>query len=153
MTVRVAFIAVYVGVASLLGAGAAHAEDDGLLLAAAKREAARLSAAAAVATPPAGRGSWVARHPVATGALVGTAAGLALSRVDAIGGTNHDPRVAFIGTAVGAWGGLVASAVQQSRSGRRVRRGTKIGIAAGAVAMIVVPWAACYGAGGCGGVS
>lgn len=152
MTVRVAAVAVYVIATALLSADAAHAQGAGPLLSAAQREVARLSVDGALGAQAPG-GHWIARHPVAAGALAGTVAGLALSRVDAIGGANHDPRVAFIGTGVGAWGGLVASAVQQSRRGRRVGRGTKIGIAAGAVALVVVPWLACYGAGGCGGVS
>jgi hypothetical protein len=85
--------------------------------------------------------------------LAGTAAGAALSRVDAIGGVNHDPRVALVGTAVGAWGGLIASAVHRAHSGDRVGLGTKIGIVAGAVSLVVVSLLACYGAGGCGGFS
>jgi hypothetical protein len=97
--------------------------------------------------------SWVARHPVIVGTLIGTGAGFALSRVDAIGGANHDPRVALIGAGAGAWGGLVASAVQKVRAKEKVGLGRKIGIAAGAVGLIALPVLACYGAGGCGGVS
>ena len=94
--------------------------------------------------------SWIVRHPVIAGTLIGTGAGLALSRVDAIGGRNHDPRVALIGAGAGAWGGLVASAVQKARARKKVGTGTKVGIAAGAVALVVLPVLACYGAGGCG---
>lgn len=97
--------------------------------------------------------SWIVRHPVIVGTLIGTGGGLALSRVDAIGGMNHDPRVALIGAGAGAWGGLVASAVHKARTKQKVGLGTKIGIAAGAVAIIVLPVLACYGAGGCGGSS
>jgi hypothetical protein len=97
--------------------------------------------------------NWFARHPVIAGTLIGTGAGLALSRVDSIGGVNHDPRVGLIGAAAGAWGGLIASAAQKSRGGHKVGAGTKIGIVAGAVGLIVLPVAACYGAGGCGGSS
>jgi len=97
--------------------------------------------------------NWFVRHPVLTGAAVGTGVGFALSRSDSIGGLNHDPSVALIGTAVGAWGGLVGSAVHKSGTGQRVGAGTKIGIIAGAVGLIVVPVLACYGAGGCGGSS
>ncbi len=69
--------------------------------------------------------NWFVRHPVMTGTLVGTGAGLALSRVDSIGGVNHDPRVGLIGAAVGAWGGLIASAAQKSRAGHKVGAGSK----------------------------
>ena len=93
------------------------------------------------------------RHPVLTGAAIGTGVGFVLSRSDTIGGLNHDPSVALIGTAVGAWGGLVASAAHKSGTGQKVGAGTKIGIVAGAVGLIVVPVLACYGAGGCGGSS
>ncbi len=97
--------------------------------------------------------NWFARHPVVTGTSIGTGAGLALSQVDAIGGVNHDPRVALIGAAAGAWGGLIASASQTARAGRKVGVGTKIGIALGAASLTVLPVVACYGAGGCGGSS
>ena len=97
--------------------------------------------------------NWFARHPVVVGTLIGAGTGAALSSVDAIGGANHDPAVILIGAGAGAWGGLVASAVQKSRAKQRVGRGTKIGIFAGAVALVVVPVVACYGAGGCGGSS
>jgi hypothetical protein len=96
---------------------------------------------------------WVVRHPVIVGALIGTGAGAALSRIEAIGGRSHDPRVALMGTGVGAWGGLIASAAHKARSKEKVGVGTKIGIAAGAVGLIVLPVLACYGAGGCGGSS
>jgi hypothetical protein len=96
---------------------------------------------------------WLGRHPVLAGTLIGTGAGLALSRVDAIGGANHDPKVALIGAGAGAWSGVIASAVQKARAGKKVGAGTKIGIVSGAVALIVLPVLACYGAGGCGGVS
>jgi hypothetical protein len=97
--------------------------------------------------------NWFARHPVITGTLIGAGAGLALSRVDSIGGVNHDPRVGVLGAAIGAWSGLIASASQKVGAGQKVGVGTKIGIAAGAASLIVLPVAACYGAGGCGGSS
>jgi len=99
------------------------------------------------------RARWAVRHPVIVGALIGTGAGMALSRIEVIGGTNHDPRVALIGTGVGALSGLIASAVHTARRKEKVGLGTKIGIAAGAVGLIVLPVLACYGAGGCGGSS
>jgi len=97
--------------------------------------------------------NWFVRHPVMTGTLIGAGAGLVLSRVDAIGGVSHDPRVGVIGAAIGAWVGLISSAAQTSRAGHKVGAGTKIGIAAGAVGLIVLPVVTCYGAGGCGGSS
>ena len=92
--------------------------------------------------------SWIVRHPVVTGTLVGTGVGFGLSRVDSVGSVNHDPRVTLIGTGAGAWGGLIASAVHNAHSGEKVGVGTKIGIAAGAVALIVLPALALIGAGG-----
>jgi hypothetical protein len=97
--------------------------------------------------------NWMVRHPVIVGASIGTGVGLILSRFDTIGGVNHDARVALVGTAVGAWGGLIASAAQKKRAGNTVGIGTKIGIVAGAIGLVVVPVVACYGAGGCGGSS
>jgi hypothetical protein len=97
--------------------------------------------------------SWVVRHPVITGTLIGAGGGAVLSRSRAFGGANHDPRVMLIGAGAGAWGGLVASAIHKARAREKVSVGTKIGIAAGAVGIIVLPLLACYGAGGCGGVS
>ena len=122
------------------------------LQAALLRERARLAQSPAQAQPPQG-GGWIVRHPVVVGTLVGTGVGAALSRSEAIGGVNHDARVALAGAGAGAWGGLVASAVHKARIKEKVGAGTKIGIVAGAVAIAVLPWLACYGAGGCGGSS
>lgn len=152
MTPRFLTAALVFAALSFVGASPAQSQTDGPLRAAARREVARVAATTSVGAQT-GRAGWVTRHPVMTGAAAGTVAGLALSRLDAIGGANHDPRVAFLGTAVGAWGGLVGSALYDARHGRRVGLGRKIGIAAGAVALVAGPWLACYGAGGCGGVS
>ena len=76
-----------------------------------------------------------------------------LAQTRAIGGVNHDPRVVLMGTAVGAWSGLIASAVHKARVKEPVGPGAKIAIAAGAISLVVLPLVACYGAGGCGGVS
>jgi hypothetical protein len=118
--------------------------DDGPLAAAVRRAGEALGQSSG---PVPEEDRWIVRHPVLVGTLIGTGAGLALSRVDAIGGANHDPRVALIGAGAGAWGGLVASAVHKSRAKKKVGIGTKIGIASGAVALIVLPVLACYGAG------
>ena len=98
-------------------------------------------------------GGSIVRHPVIAGTAIGAGAGLALAQIDAIGGREHDPRVALIGAGGGAWGGLIASAVQHARAGKRIGIGTKVGIVAGAVGLVVLPALACYGAGGCGGSS
>ena len=129
--------------------------DEGPLHAAVRREGARLAQnpASDPQTVKKQNSGWIVRHPVLAGTLIGTAGGAALSRVDTIGGTNHDSRVALIGAGAGAWAGLIASAVHKARAKERVGAGTKIGIAAGAVGLIVLPALACYGAGGCGGSS
>jgi hypothetical protein len=135
--------------------GVVQHAGEGLLPAAVRHGAARLvhDAAPLPQTATQQRRSWIRRHPVIAGKLIGTGAGAALSRIDALGGANHDPRVALIGTGAGAWGGLIASAVQKARSKEKVGVGTKIGIAGGAVGLVVLPVLACYGAGGCGGFS
>jgi len=97
--------------------------------------------------------SWIGRHPVLFGTAVGAGTGLILSQTDAVGGLNHDPRVALAGAGIGAWTGLVVSSVQKARAGKKVSTGSKVGIVAGAIAIVVLPVLACYGAGGCGGTS
>jgi hypothetical protein len=124
---------------------------DGPLRASLRREGARLIQGSAQA--PKQRESWIVRHPVILGTLIGTGVGAGLSQTEAIGGRNHDPKVALLGAGVGAWGGLIASAVHTARTGQKVGVGRKIGIIAGAVGLVVVPALACYGAGGCGGSS
>lgn len=133
------------------GAALGRRADDGPLRAAVRREAIRLAQRSAQ-VPRQGE-SWIVRHPVIVGTLIGTGVGAGLSQIEAIGGVNHDPKVALVGAGVGAWGGLIASAVHKARTKQRVGVGTKIGIIAGAVGLIVVPVLACYGAGGCGGSS
>jgi hypothetical protein len=132
---------------SQLGAHVVRSPDHEPLLAAIRRAGKTLGQSSGPVPEEPG---WIVRHPVIAGTLIGTGGGLALSRVDAIGGVNHDPRVALIGAGAGAWGGLVASAVHKARAKEKVGVGTKIGLAAGAVSLIVLPVLACYGAGGCG---
>jgi hypothetical protein len=124
------------------------------LYAAGLREATRLAQnGAAVQRSASGpQRSWPGRHPVLFGTLLGTAGGAVASRTPA-GGVNHDPRVMLIGAGVGAWAGSIASAVQKAHNKEPISTGTKIGIAAGAISLIVLPLGACYAAGGCGGVS
>lgn len=141
------------GTSSALHARMQLGSPEGPLRAALRRETAALAAQRSTAPnpdpDPTPSSSWWSRHPVLAGALIGTGGGAVLSRVDAIGGQSHDPRVALIGTAAGAWGGLIASAVQKSRRHEKVPAGTKALIAGGAVSLVVVPYLTCYAAGGC----
>jgi hypothetical protein len=138
-----------------LGGTVVRSADEGPIHAAVRREGARLgqNSAPDPQTVNQQQPGWIVRHPVLVGTLIGTAGGAALSRVDTIGGENHDPRVALVGAGAGAWAGLVASAVHKARTNEKVSIGAKIGIAAGAVGLVVLPALACYGAGGCGGSS
>ena len=136
-----------------VGEIAVRSTDEGPLHAAVRRASARLIQGPVPGPQASQSSNWIVRHPVISGTLIGTAGGAVLSRTRTFGGVNHDPRVMLIGAGAGAWGGLVASAVQKARAREKVGIGTKIGIAAGAVGIIVLPLLACYGAGGCGGVS
>jgi protein-S-isoprenylcysteine O-methyltransferase Ste14 len=140
---------------SEVGGTVVRSADEGPLHAAVRREGARLAQSSAPDPQTAHQQGprWIVRHPVIVGTVIGTGGGAALSRVEAIGGVNHDPRVALIGTGAGAWGGLIASVVHKARAGERIGVGAKIGIVVGAVGLIVLPVLACYGAGGCGGSS
>ncbi len=141
------------GVISDGGGTLTRSGDEGPLHAAVRRAGAQLMQSPALGPQAPQPSSWVVRHPVITGTLIGVGAGAALSRTRAAGGANHDPRVALIGAGAGAWSGLVAGAVHKARAREKVGVGTKIGIAAGAIGIVVLPLLACYGAGGCGGVS
>jgi len=125
--------------------------QEGPLHAAARRAGAQLAQSPAPIQQA--QPGWIVRHPVITGTMIGAGAGAVLSRTQPVGGYNHDPRVVLVGAGAGAWGGLVAGAIQKARAKEKVGVGTKIGIAVGAVGMVVLPLLACYGAGGCGGVS
>jgi len=97
--------------------------------------------------------SPVGRHPVLLGTVIG-AAGAAVWQASACGGSScNTGAAALVGAGAGAYGGLVASAVQTARAGRPVSRGVKMGLVVGAAAAVAGGWLACYGAGGCGGVS
>jgi len=127
--------------------------EEGPLHAAVRRIGTHLAGSSALIPQPSPRSSWVVRHPVVTGTLAGIGTGAVLSRTRTFGGLNQDPRIMLVGAGVGAWGGLIASAVHKARAREKVSVGEKIGIAAGAVAIVVLPLLACYGAGGCGGAS
>ena len=106
---------------------------EGPLHAAARRGGAELTQSPAPA--PQAQPSWVVRHPVITGTLIGAGAGAALSCTRTVGGFNHDPRVALVGAGAGAW--VVSSpkpstrrepkrkfgSYQNRHSGRRGRHG------------------------------
>lgn len=99
------------------------------------------------------RRASVGRHPVLLGAAVG-AAGAAVWQASVCKGSScNTGTAALVGAGVGAYTGLVVSAVQSARAGRPVPRRTKIGLAVGAIGAVAGGWLACYGAGGCGGVS
>jgi hypothetical protein len=104
-----------------------------------------------LATAP-GRSS-VGRHPVLLGAGIG-AAGAAVWQASACKGSSCNVgTAALVGAGAGAYTGLVVSAWQSARAGRPVSRRAKIGLAVGAIGAVAGGWLACYGAGGCGGVS
>jgi hypothetical protein len=136
-----------------LGGTVALRADEGPLHAAVRNAGARLTESPGLIPQATQGSSWVVRHPVITGTLIGVGGGAALSRTRTFGGASHDPRVMLAGAGAGAWGGLVASAIHKARAREKVSFGAKIGIAAGVVGIIVLPFLACYGAGGCGGVS
>jgi hypothetical protein len=103
------------------------------------------------ASPPRSSPAW--RHPVLLGTAIG-AGGAVLWQVEASRGSARTiGPAALVGAGIGAYTGLVVSAVQAARAGRPVSRRVKIGLAAGAVGAVVVSGCACYAAGGCGGVS
>jgi hypothetical protein len=93
------------------------------------------------------------RHPVLLGTLIGAAGG-AVWQASRCGGVSCNIGTAgLVGAGVGAYSGLIVSAVQKARAKEPVSRGAKIGLVAGAVAATVGVVLACYGAGGCGGAS
>ena len=102
---------------------------------------------------PSSRGGWAARHPVLLGALIGAGVG-SVWQAGACRGSSCNVGIAgFVGAGSGAYGGLVVSAIQKARAQQPVERRTKIGLAVGAVGAAAGAFLACYGAGGCGGVS
>lgn len=126
-------------------AGAQTLEAGTPLARSVAREAARLATAYSEQAPqPHADEPWVVRHPVLTGALIGTATGAVLSRTDTVGGFNHDPKVALLGTGIGAWGGLIGSAIHKKRAHERVSAGHKLGIIAGVAGLIAWPALVCY---------
>jgi hypothetical protein len=111
---------------------------------------ARLAQSPAASSP---RQSPLGRHPILLGTAIG-AAGAAVWQASACGGSScNTGTAALVGAGVGAYTGLVVSAVQSARAGRPVSRRVKVGLAVGALGAVAGGWLACYGAGGCGGSS
>jgi hypothetical protein len=77
--------------------------------------------------------NWVFRHLVLVGTLVGTGAG---GIVAANAGYGHSA-IILGGTAAGAYGGLVASAIHKARTDQPVGEKTKIGIVLGAIGIAI----------------
>jgi hypothetical protein len=99
------------------------------------------------------RRSTLGRHPVLLGTAIG-AASAAVWQASACGGSScNTGTAALVGAGIGAYSGLVVSAVRSARAGQPVSRRVRIGLATGAVAAVAGGWLACYGAGGCGGAS
>jgi hypothetical protein len=111
---------------------------------------ARLAQRPPVTAP--GRSS-LARYPVLLGAGIGAAGAAAWQATACRGSACNTGTAALVGAGVGAYTGLVVSAVQSALAGRPVSRRVKIGLAVGAIGAVGGGWLACYGAGGCGGVS
>jgi hypothetical protein len=103
-----------------------------------------------VAASPQG---WIGRHPVVFGTLIGAGGGIAWQASACRGPSCKVGFAGLVGAGTGAYAGLIASAVHNAKLKRPVGRGTKIAIAAGAIAGAVGVALACYGAGGCGGTS
>ena len=110
-------------------------------------------ALATQSSPAASRGTWVGRHPILLGTVIGASTGLVWQSAACSGSSCKPGVAALVGAGAGAYGGLIASAIGKAAKKQPVSRGTKIGIAAGAVSAVVGAFLACYGAGGCGGVS
>jgi hypothetical protein len=107
--------------------------------------------APAPAPPP--RQNWVSRHPVLLGTAIGAGTGVVWQTAGCRGASCKPGTAALVGAGVGAYTGLVISAIQKAHQKEPVGRGTKIGLIGGAVGGAFAIFLACYGAGGCGGVS
>jgi hypothetical protein len=102
-------------------------------------------------SPP--RQSWAARHPVVLGTAIGAGTGAAWQAAACKGSSCKVGTAGLFGAGVGAYTGLAISAIQKAKRKEPVGRGTKIGLIGGAIGGTVLAFLACYGAGGCGGVS
>jgi hypothetical protein len=133
----------------------ARALSDRADAAAALRRPAVFRDALARATQPStsSRGNWASRHPILLGTAIGASGALVWQAASCKGSSCKPGTAALVGAGAGAYGGLIASAIGKAAKKEPVSRGTKIGIAAGAIGAVVGVLLACYGAGGCGGVS
>jgi hypothetical protein len=93
---------------------------------------------------------WIRRHPVLFGTLIGAGAGLVFEQTNC-GLSSCHGLVTGAFAAVGAYGGLVASAMHKVHLGQPVGKKMKMGLIIGAVAGAGVgAFMVCYGSGGCG---
>jgi hypothetical protein len=104
------------------------------------------------ATAPS-QGRWSSRHPVLLGTLIGAGSGMLWQAASCRGPSCKVGVAGLVGAGAGAYTGLVVSAIHEAKQKQPVGKKTKIGIAAGAIGAAVGAFLACYGAGGCGGVS
>jgi hypothetical protein len=133
-----------------LGAGRPEVGSIGGSLAGFHHDAARARQAPAAGSP---QGRWSGRHPVLLGTLIGAGGGMLWEAAACRGPSCKVGVAGLLGAGAGAYSGLVVSAIHTARLKQPVGTKTKIGIAAGAIGGAVGAFLACYGAGGCGGVS
>ena len=95
--------------------------------------------------------SWAGKHPVLLGTLIGAGTGLVVES-QGCGSTCYGLIAAPIAGA-GAYGGLVASAIQKARAKEPISKSMKAGIFGGAIGAVLGSFLFCYGMGGCGGYS
>ena len=112
-------------------------------------DVAPMTTQAAAASP----GRWSSRHPVLLGSLIGAGGAMLWQGASCRGPSCKVGVAGLVGAGAGAYTGLVVSAIQKAKQKQPVGRKTKIGIATGAIGAAVGVFLACYGAGGCGGVS
>jgi len=99
------------------------------------------------------RGNWSGRHPVLLGTMIGAGSLGAWEAIACGGHSCHVGTAALVGAGAGAYGGVIASAIQRARRHEPVGRGRKIALVGGAVGGAVAVFVACFAAGGCGGAS
>jgi hypothetical protein len=144
-------VAVIVNLSAVLGPGSPDPRlEFGAALAAVRFD---ISPAARVGAPPVRQSGWLGRHPVIAGTLIGAGGMMLWEGVSCRGRSCKAGTAALVGAGGGAYTGLIVGAIQKARRNEPVGRGTKIAIVAGAAGGALALFLACYGAGGCGGVS
>lgn len=123
--------------------------EDGLFDPLTIRESKRVRWGSTAAPPQDG---WARRHPVLLGSMIGLGTGLFVEG-SGCGLSSCRGRIAAPVTGAGAYGGLVASAIQKARAKQPISKPMKAGLIGGTVGVIVGSFLFCYGAGGCGGFS